>query len=471
MTPEARARQTIDALLNAAGWHFCDVAHANLRAGTGVAIREFPLNAGHGFADYLLYVNGKACGVIEAKKEGSTLSGVEVQSARYAQGLPASLPAWRRPLPFVFESTGVETRFTNGLDPLPRARPVFAFFRPELLVQWLSYLPAPAGFAAGVTDVTEAPTFLRRMQSRPPLVTEWGQGGASYKLWPAQIEAVTNLEISLAANKPRALIQMATGSGKTFTAISAIYRLIKFGGARRVLFLVDRGNLARQTKKEFDAYASPHNAYKFGEEFIVQHLQGGHIDGSARVVKGKNALDFHLSFYLGYLAAKHPDANLVVVANDKGYDSMLGHAKLLEFRATRLGFKARKAPVARKAVPAKKAKAEKAAPAKKVAPPAKKAVAKKVPTKKQPATQAVSKKAATKPAIQTAPAPADKALARAKSSLAKMGKNRPTKLASLLRHLKSIVGQGATVEDADALSRRLEEAGVVQVVGDLVLYP
>ncbi len=284
MTPEARARQTIDALLTAAGWHVCDVASANLRAATGVAIREFPLDAGHGFADYLLYVNGKACGVIEAKKEGATLSGVEVQSARYAQGLPAALPAWRRPLPFVFESTGVETRFTNGLDPSPRARPLFAFFRPELLVQWLTYLPAQAASASAATDISEAPTFLRRMQSRPPLVTEWGQGGAHFKLWPAQITAIQNLEASLAANKPRALIQMATGSGKTFTAISAIYRLIKFGGARRALFLVDRGNLARQTKKEFDAWASPHNAYKFGEEFIVQHLQSSQLDKNARVV-------------------------------------------------------------------------------------------------------------------------------------------------------------------------------------------
>ncbi len=281
MTPEARARRQIDALLTQAGWHVCDLAQVHIHGHKGLAIREFPLAPGHGFADYLLYVNGKACGVIEAKKEGATLSGVEVQSAHYAQGLPPELPAWRRPLPFVFESTGVETRFTNGLDPQPRARPVFAFFRPELLVQWLAYLPDTTTQPA----VMEVPgTFLARMQHMPPLVTEWGQGGASHKLWPAQIQAVTHLEKSLAANKPRALIQMATGSGKTFTAISAIYRLIKFGGARRVLFLVDRGNLARQTKKEFDAYASPHNAYKFGEEFIVQHLQGGQIDGSARVV-------------------------------------------------------------------------------------------------------------------------------------------------------------------------------------------
>jgi type I restriction enzyme R subunit len=111
-----------------------------------------------------------------------------------------------------------------------------------------------------------------------------GQRRRALCLWPAQISAITNLEKSLAANKPKALIQMATGSGKTFTSIGFIYRLIKFGGARRVLFLVDRGNLARQTKKEFDAYASPYNNYKFGEEYIVQHLQGNQLDTSARVV-------------------------------------------------------------------------------------------------------------------------------------------------------------------------------------------
>ncbi len=210
--------------------------------------------------------------MIEAKKEGATLTGVEVQSARYAQGLPASLPAWRRPLPFSFESTGIETHFTNGLDPQPRARAVFAFHRPETLAQWLIYLPAPVD-AASVQEPT--PTFLARLQTLPPLI----EAG----LWPAQIIAIRNLENSLKANKPRALIQMATGSGKTFTAISFIYRLIKFAGARRVLFLVDRGNLGRQTKKEFDQYSSPYNNYKFGEEYIVQHLQSNQLDLTARV--------------------------------------------------------------------------------------------------------------------------------------------------------------------------------------------
>ena len=272
MTPEARARQTIDALLTQAGWHVCNVADANIHAARGVAIREFPLNPGHGFADYLLYIDAKAAGVIEAKKAGATLTGVEVQSARYAQGLPAALPAWVRPLPFSYESTGIETHFTQGLDPQPRARAVFAFHRPETLAQWLIYSPAPVD-GASVQEPT--PTFLVRLQTLPPLI----EAG----LWPAQIIAIRNLENSLKANKPRALIQMATGSGKTFTAISFIYRLIKFAGARRVLFLVDLGNLGRQTKKEFDQYSSPYNNYKFGEEYIVQHLQSNQLDLTARV--------------------------------------------------------------------------------------------------------------------------------------------------------------------------------------------
>src|SRR5690606_25002121 len=133
-------RQEIDRLLAQAGWHVCDYKAVDLHAATGVAIREFPLVEGHGDADYLLYVNGKAAGIIEAKRHGATLTGVERQSARYSQGLPATLPAWARPLPFAYESTGVETHFTNGLGPEPRARSVFAFHRPETLAGWLELL-------------------------------------------------------------------------------------------------------------------------------------------------------------------------------------------------------------------------------------------------------------------------------------------------------------------------------------------
>ena len=133
--PEQKAREGIDRLLVLAGWQVCDLAQADIHGARGVALREFPLKSGHGFADYLLYIDGKAAGVIEAKKPGSTLTGVEIQSGRYAQGLPEGLPAWRRPLPFLYESTGVESHFTNGLDPEPRARPVFAFHRPEMLAE------------------------------------------------------------------------------------------------------------------------------------------------------------------------------------------------------------------------------------------------------------------------------------------------------------------------------------------------
>ena len=137
--PEQQARGNIDRLLEAAGWHVCDASAANIHAARGVAIREFPL-PGYGFADYLLYVDGKAAGVIEAKKEGVTLTGVETQSDKYTKGLPAGLPRWSNPLPFAYQTTGIETRFTNGLDPTPRSRPVFAFHQPKLLAEWLNYI-------------------------------------------------------------------------------------------------------------------------------------------------------------------------------------------------------------------------------------------------------------------------------------------------------------------------------------------
>lgn len=103
---------------------------------------------------------------------------------------------------------------------------------------------------------------------------------------PAQIQAINSLENSFAKGRPRALIQMATGSGKTYTAVNFIYRLVKYAGAKRVLFLVDRGNLGRQTLKEFQQFVSPVNNYKFTEEYIVQHLSGNSLDKSARVVIG-----------------------------------------------------------------------------------------------------------------------------------------------------------------------------------------
>ncbi len=276
-TPEDKARQKIDAMLVNAGWVVQDYKLAHIHAGRGVGLRNFPLTSGHGFADYLLYIDGKAAGIVEAKKEGFTLTGVEVQSEKYSKGLIADLPAHIRPLPFLYQSTGVETRFTNGLDPQPRSRQVFSFHRPETLAALIpKHREAPRDlYGASLAAEAAAPTLRGRLKTLPPLSTTG--------LWPAQVTAIKNLEQSLAQDRPRALIQMATGSGKTFTAINFIYRLIKFAGTRRVLFLVDRGNLGDQTLKEFQQYVSPYNNFKFTEEFIVQRLAGNTLDTTARV--------------------------------------------------------------------------------------------------------------------------------------------------------------------------------------------
>jgi len=269
--PEELARVNIDAALQAAGWIIQDRAEMNVAAGLGVAIREFKTDAG--FADYFLYIDKKPCGVIEAKKEGVVLTGIEAQTKDYAVKVPREIPVPIRPLPFLYESTGVETRFTNLLDPTPRSRRVFSFHQPRTLKAWLDDAIA---IKKGRPAAPPAASFLGRMQEAPPLNTTG--------MWPAQIKAVQNLEVSIKQGRPRALIQMATGSGKTYTTVAAIYRLIKFGGARRVLFLVDRGNLGRQAHKEFQAYTTPDDGRKFTELYNVARLTSNKIDPVNRVV-------------------------------------------------------------------------------------------------------------------------------------------------------------------------------------------
>lgn len=260
LTPEARARMEIDRQLRACGWEVQDYKRINLGAGRGVAVREFVMDGGYDAADYLLFVDRNAIGVIEAKKQGTTLTGVEHQSRKYTDGLPAGVSALLKPPPFAFESTGIETRFTNGLDHEPASRSVFTFYRPETLA-----------------EILEDHTTLRaRLQAMPPLTNEG--------LWPAQFEAIRNLEDSLAHGRPRALIQMATGSGKTFTAANVAYRLIKYGSARRILFLVDRANLGKQTLREFQGFSTPGDGRKFTELYNVQRLQSNQIDAPSKVI-------------------------------------------------------------------------------------------------------------------------------------------------------------------------------------------
>ena len=279
MTPEQKARAEIDRLLGLAGWVVQNTDSINLYAGAGVTVREFPLKSGHGTADYLLYVDQKAVGVVEAKPVGFTLTGVEAQSEKYSTGLPDGLPAPRRPLPFLYESTGVETQFTNGLDPEPRSRLIFSFHTPETLAEWVESPGASDANGGAIADQPAtyvAPSNLRqRLKTMPPLNTAG--------LWSVQERAITNLEESLAAARPRALVQMATGSGKTFMACNQIYRLIKHAGAQRVLFLVDRSNLGRQALREFQGFTVPDDGRKFTELYNVQLLQSGRIDPVSRV--------------------------------------------------------------------------------------------------------------------------------------------------------------------------------------------
>lgn len=285
-SPEQVAREEVDRLLAEAGWIVQNRDEINLSAGRGIAIREFRLTEGFGYADYLLFVDAQAVGVLEAKPVGHTLGGVEPQVQRYASGFPSGLEAPVLPLPFLYLSTGTDTRFINLLDPDPRTRRLVQnrIQRPETIGEWLSGPPLSAWASEwrpeslpGDGSRETKPSSLRARLRVMPAVYIPG-------LWRNKVEAITNLERSLHDDRPRALIQMATGSGKTLLAITSIYRLIKYGGVRRVLFLVDRHNLGEQAEKEFQGYRTPDDNRKFTELYNVQRLTSNTVASSARVV-------------------------------------------------------------------------------------------------------------------------------------------------------------------------------------------
>jgi len=255
--PEQQARDRIDALLREAGWVVQSKQQFDLGAGLGVAIREYQTDAGP--ADYVLFVDRQPVGVIEAKREeaGHRLTVVEEQSTEYADSKLKYLN--NQPLPFVYESTGVLTRFTDRRDPKPRSRPVFSFHQPETFQAWLK----------------QDKSLRARLLDLPGLDPEG--------LRDCQISAITRLERSFKENRPRALVQMATGSGKTFTAITSVYRLLKHAKAERVLFLVDTKNLGEQAEQEFMAYTPTDDNRQFTELYAVQRLQSRYVPRDAQV--------------------------------------------------------------------------------------------------------------------------------------------------------------------------------------------
>ena len=272
LAAEQRARVLIDQQLAKAGWVVQDKKDVNLFAGRGIAVREVVMKAGHGRVDYLLYVDKAVVGVVEAKPQGTPLSGVEWQSAMYAEGLPPEvrLKALTKDgrLPFVFEASGSETHFTNGFDPEPRARAIFNFPKPETLARTVR----------ATQEEPESPTWRGKVRNLPTLDTE--------PLRPAQITAINGIETSLAEQRfDRSLVQMATGAGKTYTAVTEAYRLLKWGGFNRILFLVDRNNLADQTLAEFQNYRTPDDGRRFTELYNVAKLSSaGSVATLARQV-------------------------------------------------------------------------------------------------------------------------------------------------------------------------------------------
>jgi len=255
--PEQKARDQIDAALIQAGWLIQDKNKLNLSAGTGIAVREYQTDIGP--ADYALFVNKRAVGIIEAKRaeEGVRLTAHEDQSEGYASAKLKYLN--NEKLPFVYESTGELTRFTDFRDPKPRSRPVFSFHRPETFAEL----------------VAQEKSLRKRLLDIPALPISG--------LRDCQITAINNLEQSFKDARPKALIQMATGSGKTFTAITFIYRLLKFAKAKRVLFLVDTKNLGEQAEQEFMAYVPNDDNRKFTELYGVTRLKSSFIPADNQV--------------------------------------------------------------------------------------------------------------------------------------------------------------------------------------------
>lgn len=256
--PEQLARDRIDRRLRDAGWNIQSRDSMNVFVSTGVAVTE--LQTTEGPSDYTLFVDGQPAGVIEAKKdeEGFRLTTHEDQTERYRTS-PIKLLDNDATLRFGYESTGELTRFTDSADPRPRSRPVFAFHRPETVKRWLA----------------EQTTLRARLHDIPSL----DPAG----LRDCQLRAITNLEASFRDARPRALIQMATGAGKTFTAITSIYRLLKFARARRVLFLVDTRNLGEQAEQEFMAYQPRDDNRKFTDLYKVQRLTSQFIAPDSNV--------------------------------------------------------------------------------------------------------------------------------------------------------------------------------------------
>lgn len=258
MTPEEEARKVIDEKLTKSGWVIQNMNELNINVALGVAVREFPTSTGE--VDYALFVDGTPVGVIEAKRseEGQNLTVVEGQTSRYAN----STFKWIKnsyKIRFAYEATDKITRFTDYNDIKYRSREVFSFHRPET-----------------IKALAEQDDTIRNNMKNLPALDETG-------FRKCQINAINNLDTSFANNRPRALVQMATGAGKTYTAITCVYRLLKHGKMNRVLFLVDTKSLGEQAEREFLAYTPNDDNRSFSQLYNVCRLKSSYIPQDVHV--------------------------------------------------------------------------------------------------------------------------------------------------------------------------------------------
>ena len=256
MTPEEKARIKIDQWFADAGWKVVDREDYEPTC-TAVAIREGLLK-GNLEADYFLFINGKAVGVLEAKREDIDAFSNKVceQAALYARNVPNIYQTYQKPLPFIFTSNGKDLYFCDFREQDSYFKQIMSIPTPHELVKKL-----------GIEDTFAGLPTLKKKGLRD-----------------CQYEAVTELEKSFRNGQNRALMVLATGAGKTYTACLAAYRMLSYTSMRRVLFLVDRNNLGKQAEGEFGTFRLTENGDAFNTIFTVNRLRSSSIPSDSNVV-------------------------------------------------------------------------------------------------------------------------------------------------------------------------------------------
>lgn len=256
MTPEEKARIKIDQWFADAGWEVINRDEYEPTS-TAVAIREGLLKDNLE-ADYFLFINGKAVGVLEAKREETDAfsSIVCEQAALYAKSVPNIYQTYQKPLPFIFTSNGKELYFCDFREQDHYFKQIMTIPTPHELVKKL-----------GINDYFAGLPTLRKKGLRD-----------------CQYEAITELEKSFRSGQQRALMVLATGAGKTYTACLAAYRMLSYTPMRRVLFLVDRNNLGKQAEGEFGTFRLTENGEAFNTIFMVNRLRSSSIPSDSNVI-------------------------------------------------------------------------------------------------------------------------------------------------------------------------------------------